>query len=83
MIVITYTSGYQSEVPTLQDALVAIREQYPEAVFYADDGVEVVLETEDVVADLAREGARVLAWENEAQSDNDDGQRAVASLRLA
>jgi hypothetical protein len=83
MIEITYTNGSNATVPTLAEAVEQVRTHYPDAVFYDDSGWEVIYGAPCGEIDLQREGTRMLAWEDAAASENDDGARAVASLRYA
>jgi len=83
MIEIRYSNGSEAMVDTLAEAMVHVQSTYPEAVFYTQDGCELVLPDAADEAALASEDARILAWPTEAASVNDDGARAIASLRGA
>ena len=81
MIEIVYSNGRTVTEATLEHALAHIRAEYPEAVFYDQAGWEVGCVDEHDEQALQREEARILAWATEAESIQDDGVRAVASLR--
>jgi hypothetical protein len=69
------TSYNFENLSEIEDYLYA---KYPEAVMYADDGERLVREQQ--VEEATSDGRRVLIWRNEAESENDDGQRAIGEL---
>ena len=66
MITIKHAHGTTETVDTFNNALVALREVY---------GVDIVVDAEDIVF------GRGLVWRDEESAQNDDGSRAVASLK--
>lgn len=68
---ISYTDGAPDDVvPTYAEARTVIDERWPDAEVRHD-------------GDLDGGGDRTLVWATEADSVNDDGARAVASIRRA
>ena len=72
-----YSTGRIVRHDSLGAALAAIRETHEDAVAYHEDGREVTGSAR------IRGTARVLVWEDEESSEDDDGARAIASIRLA
>jgi len=69
MLKITWTAGYANDVcDNYEDCLVEIEKVYPD-YWAGHDG------------DLSDGGDRTLVWASEADSVDDDGQLAVASIR--
>ena len=82
MMTIHYANGRLVNATSLQDAMDRVKDDYPNAVFFQDDGYEILFADEDVVYDMTiRESARLLCWENDERSVNDDGHYTVASIR--
>ena len=82
MMTIHYANGRLVNATSLQDAMDRVKDDYPTVSFRDDFGYEILFADEDVVYDMTiREGARLLCWENDERSVNDDGQHAVASIR--
>lgn len=81
MIQIRYTNGMTETMHTLEDAFGRVQEGYPDAVFFDASGWQVIVPDADNAVALQREGARILAWADEQASQNDDGAKAIASLR--
>lgn len=52
--------------------------RYPNAVMYSDDGFMPSSDKE--FEDATKDGRRVLIWASEAESENDDGSRAIGTL---
>jgi hypothetical protein len=81
MIEIRYTNGQAPQLTgNLDTAMNLIRQDYPDAVFYDAFGFEILGDDDDIQRDLRRDGGRILAWENETASVNDDGAHAIAGL---
>jgi len=72
-IKIQYADGTVVNAAGFADALASVRLNYPEAVAY--QGGSLVDESDDVEC-----GGRILIWENEAASVNDDGAKAIAAI---
>jgi len=67
-----YTNGTEQTHDDLYDAMDAIRADYPDAVFFDESGFEIVVGNSDA--------ARILVWETEEESINDDGESAIAEI---
>jgi hypothetical protein len=83
MIEIRYTNGATQMVDTLKDAIDIITALEADAVFYDQHGFAYRWTEEEVQCGMLEEDARILAWRCEEESINDDGAKAIASLRLA
>ena len=70
MRAIKYSNGETDNTENIVAAMTAIMRAYPQAVFYTQCGNDVTPKTT----------SRVLAWENEGASYNDDGSKAIASI---
>lgn len=68
--VIRYTDGREVTVDSYAEAIAAIALEYPQCEIGHD-------------GDLSDGGDRTLAWSCDADAIDDDGARAVASIRLA
>lgn len=78
MTTINYSNGSKSTVETIEAVHAEIIATYPDAV-YCHNG-----EADDVPRDSEIDDAgRILVWEDEEHSENDDGARAVASIYRA
>lgn len=73
-----YTNGNVIDVESSAEAIRIIREDHPEAVFASADGFDV---DEGDPTPQAIHGRMWLAWENADESENDEGQHAIAALR--
>jgi len=81
MIEIRFTNGQAPQLTgTLDAAMALLRQDYPDAVFYDAFGFEILWDDEEIQRDLRRDGGRILAWEDEAASANDEGAQAIAGL---
>lgn len=69
---ISYTVGHSDTDETFGAIMSVLREQYPEAVAYDERGWSV--------GDDASPDGRVLVWEDEIESENDDGSAAIAEI---
>ena len=67
---ISYTDGRTADYDSYDDAVAAIEAAYPDAEIGHD-------------GDLTDGGDRTLCWACESDSQNDDGAKAVASIRSA
>jgi hypothetical protein len=82
-ITLTFTNGAPDQTfDSIQDAARAAEDQYPGCVVYDAGGFKrhsyfAVDSNYDV-----RDGRAALIWRNEAESVNDDGARAVASINV-
>lgn len=77
MYMIKFAGGQPSvECESLAECAAAISRKYPSAV-YCDDGDTGPEPVEREIEDAGR----ILVWENDADSVNDSGQNAVASIR--
>ena len=73
---VTYTNGNASEThATLADAFRSLLARFPDLSAYTDDGCRVNEEAPEWHA-----VERIIVWENEDDSEEDDGARAVASI---
>lgn len=80
---IDYSNGSKSETfDSIADAVESLQERYPDSVVYDAGGHERASYSPDSAYDV-RNGRAALVWRNEAESVNDDGARAVASINLA
>lgn len=77
MFTINHSNGCTETHETLQGAIDALRADHPECVAYFADGAPVK-STHDKIH--PNSGDRVLVWETEADSVDDDGTRAIASI---
>ena len=69
MYIISYTDGREDTAETYEGAQAAVLARYPDAEIGHD-------------GDLDGGGDRTLCWATEEDSVNDDGARAVASIRI-
>jgi hypothetical protein len=74
---VTFTNSERAqEHDSIAEAFTALRERWPDLYAVGDGGWEADETTEDI-------GERILVWETEDESTDDDGARAVASIKAA
>ena len=79
---VNYTNGSPSAVhDSIQEAVETILSHYPDGVIYDAGGFERASYSPDSAYDV-RNGRAALVWRNEAESVNDDGARAIASINI-
>ena len=77
--IIAYTNGMPSEI--CDRPLQRLRHRYPELEAYDESG-NAVIEDDDLMWVFIGDGEHVRVWRNFEDSINDDGDRAVANIRL-
>lgn len=75
MYKIDYSNGDSVECETLDECHEILSGRYPDVV-YCDNGESVSLPYEREIENAGR----ILAWATEYDSENDDGQNAVAEI---
>ena len=79
---IRYTDGRpEQEYSSIQFAAKALLKEFPEGVIYDSAAEQRDDDDADEVYEI-RGGRAALAWECEADSTNDDGSNAVASINV-
>jgi hypothetical protein len=79
---VSYSDGQQdTEYASIQSAATALLAQYPDGVVYDAGGWDQDEDSLDDAYDV-RSGIAALVWASEAESINDDGAHAVASIRV-
>lgn len=79
MVFCKYSDGRSDRYPSLDAAITAIREEYPDAVFYDDHGEEV-FEGLDYEFDHNLDRPRILVWRTKEESIDDPGAYTIATI---
>lgn len=81
MVTLKYTSGESHEFKSIQAAAQAVLGRHEDAVIYDAGNFPQSGESKDSAYEV-RNGRAALIWHSEAESENDDGANAFASINV-
>lgn len=83
MVTVNFSNGKQDEeFSSIQSAVKSVLRDYPNGVVYDAGGFKRGKGAKDASYDV-RNGRAALIWRTAAESRNDDGARAVASINVS